>query len=91
MMIEPWPVSAADWQPERPEVRKNEASMEKLASPGISLEKIVSGLALRNVWQQVQTGSKISSEQFLGKAADRYEVFTKLTGEKEAARRVDYR
>jgi hypothetical protein len=86
-----WKPQTYTWQPERPELRKNEANMEKLAAPGISLEKIISGLALKNVWQQVQTGSKMSGKQFLGKMTEHYEVFRKTTGEREAARRVDYR
>lgn len=88
-----WKPQTYVWQPEHPQISKNEAAMQKLTSPGISLEKIISGLALRNVWQEVQTGSKSkpSPRQVPRKSTERYEVFRKSTGEREAARRVDYR
>src|SRR3989344_2125018 len=62
---------------------------------GISLEDIVSGIALRNAWQNLQTGTKspprISGQQFYGKIQEKYEVFRRAAGDQSAARRVDYR
>lgn len=86
-----WNPQTYVWQPEHPEVSKTEQAMKPLEAPGISLESIVGGLALRNVWQNLQTGSKVSNQQFFGKLQDRYEIFQRLTGEREAARRIDYR
>jgi hypothetical protein len=86
-----WKPQVYVWQPEHPGTAKSEASMKPLAPAGLSLSDIVSGAALRNVWQNLQTGSKISDKQFLGKAEERYEVFQRQSGERQAARRVDYR
>lgn len=56
------------------------------------LEKIAEGLALHKVWEDVQTGEKISDKQFTeDRMYGRYQIFQKLTGERHAARRVDYR
>ena len=86
-----WQPQAYVWQPEHPEVKKTEASLKPFAPSDSSLESIISGLALKNAWQNLQTGKKISDQQFLGKMQERYQVFRGLTGERRAARRVDYR
>lgn len=61
-----------------------------------TLEKVLSGGALHAAWENIQNGSplaaKKSDKQFLeGKMAERYQIFQKLGGDREAARRVDYR
>jgi len=86
-----WRPQAYVWQPEHPEVQKNKESMQAVAKPGSSIEDIISGLALKNVWRNLQTGTKTSAKQFTGKLEERYEVFQRLSGERRAARRVDYR
>lgn len=85
-----WKPQIYVWQPEHPEIQKSEA-LRPLAASNLSLENILSGQALRNVWQNLQTGSKISPKQIGSRIQERYQVFQRLTGERQAARRVDYR
>lgn len=83
-----WKPQTYVWQPEHPEIPKNEAIKQE---GGISIEGIVSGAALRNAWKSLQTGTpKVSQKQFFEKA-ERYEIFQKLSGERNAAKRIDYR
>ena len=93
-----WKPQTYVWQPEHPEIEKRPEALAPLtasAPGGISLEDIVSGIALRNVWQDLQTGTKaaprVSSQQFYGKVQEKYEVFRRMAGDRNAARRVDYR
>ncbi len=89
-----WKPQTYVWQPEHPEIPKSEAAMEPEVSSGISLENIVSGMALRGVWQSLQTGEKskmVSSAQFYGKVQEKYQMYRNLSGARDAARRIDYR
>jgi hypothetical protein len=62
---------------------------------GMSLEKVVAGMALKTAWQEVQTGSQsapaLEAKKSFAQLRDRYEVFKKISGERKAARRIDYR
>lgn len=54
--------------------------------------KIAEGTTLHKNWEDLQTGEQMSDKQFIEKkASEYYEIFQKLTGERNAARRVDYR
>ncbi len=87
-----WNPQVYVWQPDHPEIAKGPETLRPLATPsGVSLENIVSGIALRGVWQDLQTGTKVSNQQFFGKVQERYQVFRKLTGDRQAAQRIDYR
>jgi len=86
-----WSPQTYVWQPEQPKLPKTEETLKPLEAGGISLERIVSGAALRNIWQNLQTGTKMSNQQFFGKARERYQIFQRPSGEMEAARRIDYR
>jgi hypothetical protein len=89
------------WQPEHTPAPKLEtllsSSPHPEQSPALSLEKIVAGIALKSAWQGVETGSRPAAP--LGEVAkksfaqmrERYEVFRRLTGDRHAAKRVDYR
>ena len=60
------------------------------------IEKIASGSALHKSWQNLQTGTptrdKKSDRQFLEKKMnERYQIFQRESGDRAAARRVDYR
>lgn len=57
---------------------------------GISLEEIFSGAALRSAWKNLQTGARAPSKKVFG-GIEKYQIFQKLTGERRAARRIDYR
>ena len=60
------------------------------------IESIASGASLHKSWQNLQTGTpaknKKSDRQFLEKKMnERYQIFQKPSGARDAARRVDYR
>jgi len=89
-----WQPQTFVWQPENPQVNKNEEIAKLAKKPGFSLESIIAGVSLKNTWQKLQTGTKqglISAQDFSQKVKERYQVFEKITGERRAARRVDYR
>jgi hypothetical protein len=59
---------------------------------GISLEKIITGAALHHKWEALQTGEKIPQEKIVqNKINVRYQVFQRMSGARDAAKRVDYR
>lgn len=67
-----------------------------VATERISRKAVSAGLALHKSWEDLQTGAplatKNSDRQFLEKKmAERYQIFQKLTGDRKAARRIDYR
>jgi len=86
-----WKSQIYVWQPEHPELKKSTESLRPLQSSGTVVEDIVSGKALRDVWQSLQTGTKISNQQFLDRTGEHYQTFQRLSGERDAARRIDYR
>jgi hypothetical protein len=64
--------------------------------PAIARAALSTGSALHKTWEHVQTGStfseKTSDKQFLEKKMEeRYEIFRHLSGERGAAKRIDYR
>jgi hypothetical protein len=93
-----WNPQTYIWQPEHPLLEKKEDAREKpeqkkkKAAGGISFDKIAAGTALHKSWEIVQTGERMSDKQFTEqKMYGRYQIFQKATGERNAARRVDYR
>ena len=81
------------WQPQNPSIKKDEAAVRD-ATGGISLESIVSGLALKRARERVQTGTKETTEKLkrsLGNITEKYTAIQRLTGEHRIAKRVDYR
>jgi hypothetical protein len=91
-----WQPQTYVWQPENPETPKNESTIKEFAGGAFSLENIVSGLALRNARQYVQTGSKSAESlgdklKSLKPSRERYQIFRRITGERHVAKRVDYR
>src|SRR3989344_4505704 len=86
------------WRPQiyvwQSETKKKDVSLAQKSEQGFSLESIVSGIALRKSWQNLQTGSKAGSGEggwIAKRGPERYEIVRKITGERQAARRVDYR
>lgn len=87
-----WKPQRYVWQSANPELPKNEETMSSF-SGGLSLENIVSGMALKSAWQSVQVGGKISAEKAsrtMNRLKEQYEVTQKLSGERRASKRVDY-
>jgi len=85
------------WQPNQPKTQKTPESLREVLGgtiENISLEKIISGFALKSAQLNVEVGSKntfkgpIRTEEH---KKERYEIFRGMTGDKRAARRVDYR
>ena len=84
------------WQPQtyvwKPETVAGGTKQEEAMAEGVSLESIVSGIALRSTWTKLQTGTKMSGAQLQEKSeSQRYQIFKKMTGDRHGARRVDYR
>ncbi len=62
------------------------------AAVPITRETVSSGSALHRIWEAMQTGSKNSDKQFIEQRMEqRYQIFNQLSGDRNAARRVDYR
>ena len=79
------------WQPNHPSLPKTK-TVEEESGFVAALQKIAEGAALHKHWEKVQTGEKISDKQFAEtKMNERYGIFTRITGDRSAGRRVDYR
>jgi len=90
-----WRPQTYVWQPEKINLPKGAPTTP--AAPAFSLEKVVSGLALKSALQTVQTGSppasagdEVRRRSLTGQMAN-YQISERITGERKAARRVDYR
>lgn len=83
-----WKPQTYVWQPDQPKLPKTPEAAGK--SVGFSVEKLFAGMALKKAWGTVQVGSKAPEEKPRS-GNERYQVFHKITGEPEAAKRVDYR
>ncbi len=84
------------WQPQRGSgCGAGRAPAAKKPS-GIALEDLVAGAALHKTWEKLQTGTpdegKKSDKQFVERHMQRrYQIIEKTAGDRQAARRVDYR
>lgn len=59
---------------------------------GLSLEKLITGAALHHKWEALQTGETIPQEKVVqNKINVRYQIFQRVSGARDAAKRVDYR
>lgn len=57
-----------------------------------AIQKVAAGSALHETWQNMQTGAKLSDKQFVQKKMEaRYQIFRREAGDRNAARRIDYR
>jgi PrgI family protein len=92
-----WKPQMYVWKPDRPAIEQHRAAPTIREMPPI--EAIASGSSLHKSWQNLQTGTpatpeakKTSDRQFIEKKmAERYQIFQRQSGERDAARRVDYR
>ena len=88
----PKPTSSKDY--DRPKKEGGVVRKEARTRSGFSLESLAEGMALKKTWQKLQTAKdepEAEGEKKTKKARERYQIFEKLTGERRAARRVDYR
>lgn len=83
------------WQPDHPDVPKTNENIKKSLSSNLinSLEKIIAGASLKKAQESVLVGESPNSKKTKIKyetTKEKYEIFNKITGEKQVARRVDY-
>jgi hypothetical protein len=98
-----WKPQTYVWQPEHPTVtvspqkvhdEAGRSALEDILAKSVTRETVKAGTALHKSWEQVQaTGvQKNSDKQFLErKMAERYQIFQRISGDRRAAKRVDYR
>lgn len=81
------------WKPDQPNLPKTESTLKEAVGGGFSLESIVRGFAIKNAWRYIQTGSKAkdNTQAAPPEPKEQYQIFRSLTGERKAAKRVDYR
>lgn len=77
-----WKPQAYFWQSEQQPMKK-----EDHPTLGATIQNIAAGLALHKSWESIQTGTKTSNAQ----TTERYQILQKQSGERRAAKRVDYR
>lgn len=84
-----WQPQIYVWQSEETGFSKNEILKARRDS---AIENIIRGMALKRAWQKLQTGSKeAKTKQTMFKPKEIYQIIERKTGEREIARRVDYR
>ena len=94
-----WKPQTYVWQPNHPIATIPRAKPVKISKPekkplSTIMEKLASGSALHSTLVKLQTAEhgKESDRQFLEhKMEARYQIFRRETGEKRAAKRIDYR
>jgi hypothetical protein len=85
-----WRPQTYIWKPEEQPVAA--AIRHNDDNSGISLEKIITGAALHKRWENLQTGQKTQENKTVeNKMNARYQIFQGVSGERKAAKRVDYR
>ena len=87
-----WQPQTYVWLPSHPNLPKNEDTLRG-ETEGLSLDRILSGMALKSAWQHVQVGTKATTEKVsvgVTRAKERYEVLERISGDRRAAKRVDY-
>jgi len=92
-----WKPQLYIWKPDHPMIQQRHAAAVVRELPPI--EAIASGGSLHKSWENLQTGTpeqtpgkEISARQFIEKKmAERYQIFQRQSGDRGAARRVDYR
>jgi hypothetical protein len=90
-----WKPQMYVWKPEHPVAtqQKHTPVAVRTLPP---IESIASGSSLHKSWENLQTGTpqtkKASDRQFVEKKmTERYQIFQRISGDRTAARRVDYR
>jgi len=89
-----WKPQRYVWKPDHPIARQK--SMPTAIRELPPLQAIAQGNSLHKSWENLQTGTpaveKASDRQFVEKKmAEHYQIFQRQSGDRAAARRVDYR
>jgi hypothetical protein len=87
-----WKPQTYVWKPDHPVQVQHHVPVEA-PMPAPARKTIAAGESLHKSWQNLQTGTKLQSDrQFVEKKmAERYQIFQRIAGDRQAARRVDYR
>jgi hypothetical protein len=88
-----WKPQMYVWKPDHPVAAQQSAPIVRELPP---IETIASGNSLHKSWESLQSGTpavgKTSDRQFIEKKmTERYQIFQRQSGDRAAARRVDYR
>jgi hypothetical protein len=99
-----WKPQTYVWRPDHPVMVQHRAPQivddlpaREAPVPARTIEDIAQGDSLHKSWQNLQTGTRPpgkmqSATQFVEKKmAERYQIFQRASGDRTAARRVDYR
>jgi hypothetical protein len=91
-----WKPQLYVWKPEHPVAIQRRATAPTAVRELPPLKTISSGDSLHKSWENLQTGTpaagKKSDRQFVEKKmSERYQIFQRQSGDRTAARRVDYR
>lgn len=87
-----WNPQTYVWKAEEPSVAAAGMVRPAAHEGGISLEAIAAGMALHKTWENLQTGIKAPDhKEVQKKISSRYQIFERPTGDRQAAKRVDYR
>jgi hypothetical protein len=95
-----WKPQTYLWKPEHAAAEPRKAAAAQ-KDDGASLEKILAGMALHRRWEKVQTAENLPPEKATKIAREakaiertmsgRYQIIQKITGDRRAAKRIDYR
>ena len=91
-----WKPQMYVWKPEGPTTQEQHTPTRP---SGFSLEDMVAGMALHKSWENLQTGTpapapgpKLPERKIVEQRMNqRYQVVQRLAGDRQAAKRVDYR
>lgn len=87
-----WQPQTYVWMPDQPNMPKTQETVKQAS--GFSMESIISGLALNNAWHRVQVGTTASAQKVdreEKRTRERYGVVSRITGDRQIAKRIDYR
>lgn len=80
-----WNPQTYVWKPERPDFKKIDEL--KITADSQFLERVISGIVLKNAWRNLQAGTKESPKE----KVRRYEIFRRAAGDRRIAQRIDFR
>ncbi|MDO8515885.1 MAG: PrgI family protein [bacterium] len=88
-----WTPQVYVWQPDQPQLPKNTETLRPTVSNALPVESIIGGMALKSAWRQIQVAGKPGPQDKQNPLdmTDHYEAFRSSRGDKQIARRVDYR
>lgn len=91
-----WKPQLYVWKPDHPMIGQQRQPASAVVRELPPIAAIASGKALHKSWENLQTGTPATKDSSPGelverKMLERYQIFRRLSGDRTAARRVDYR